>query len=75
MDNLEKYDLLEDLVDSISSIIDDNLGEKFLKYYVEQLKEIRKEAKQELQDLEDELREQKNKEIKAQFDEYWKSQF
>ena len=75
MDNFEKYDLLEDLVDSISSIIDDNLGEKFLKYYVEQLKEIRDEAKQELQDLEDELREQKNKEIKAQLDEYWKTQF
>ena len=75
MDNFEKYDLLEDLVDSISSIIDDNLGEKFLKYYVEQLKEIRDEAKQELQDLEDELREQKNKEIKAQLDDYWKTQF
>ena len=75
MDNVEKYDLLEEFVDAISNVIDDNLGEKFLKYYVEQLKEIRDEAKQELQELEDALHEEKNKEIKAQLDDYWKTQF
>ena len=51
--------------------IDDYSYDEWLKYYIDQLKEMRLEFKQDFEEEEERLQEQRKKEIKAQFDEYW----
>ena len=75
MDDLEKHQINEDFLDALSNLIDDYSYDEWLKYYIDQLKEMRLEFKQEFEEEEERLQEQRKKEIKAQFDEYWKSQF
>ena len=75
MDELEKHQIDEEFLDALDNLIDDFSNEEWLKYYIDQLKEMRLEFKQDFEEEEERLQEQKKKEIKAQFDEYWKSQF
>lgn len=75
MDDLEKHQINEDFLDALSNLIDDYSYDEWLKYYIDQLKEMRLEFKQDFEEEEERLQEQRKKEIKAQFDEYWKSQF
>lgn len=75
MDDLEKHQINEDFLDALSNLIDDYSDDEWLKYYIDQLKEMRLEFKQDFEEEEERLQEQRKKEIKAQFDEYWKSQF
>lgn len=75
MDELEKHQIDEEFLDALDNLIDDFSNEEWLKYYIDQLKEMRLEFKQDFEEEEERLQEQRKKEIKAQFDEYWKSQF
>lgn len=75
MDDLEKHQINEDFLDALSNLIDDYSYDEWLKYYIDQLKEMRLEFKQDFEEEEERLQEQRKKEIKAQFDEYWKTQF
>lgn len=75
MDDLEKHQINEDFLDALSNLIDDYSDDEWLKYYIDQLKEMRLEFKQDFEEEEERLQEQRKKEIKAQYDEYWKSQF
>lgn len=75
MDDIEKHQINEDFLDALSNLIDDYSDDEWLKYYIDQLKEMRLEFKQDFEEEEERLQEQRKKEIKAQFDEYWKSQF
>lgn len=75
MDDIEKHQINEDFLDALSNLIDDYSYDEWLKYYIDQLKEMRLEFKQDFEEEEERLQEQRKKEIKAQFDEYWKTQF
>ena len=75
MDDLEKHQINEDFLDALSNLIDDYSDDEWLKYYIDQLKEMRLEFKKDFEEEEERLQEQRKKEIKAQFDEYWKTQF
>ena len=75
MDDIEKHQINEDFLDALSNLIDDYSDDEWLKYYIDQLKEMRLEFKQDYEEEEERLQEQRKKEIKAQFDEYWKTQF
>lgn len=75
MIDLDNHQTLEDLLDALNMIIDDYKEYKFLKYYIEQIKDTRDEVRDEFEQEEEVLAQDKKEEIQSQFEDYWRTQF
>ena len=75
MIDLDNHQTLEDLLDALNMIIDDYKEYKFLKYYIEQIKDTRDEVRDEFEQEEEILAQDKKEEIQSQFEDYWRTQF
>jgi len=67
MDYQDKYDELDNIVNTLSLLIDEISD----KNYIDQLNEIVFEANNELREVEDKLQEQRDREYAEQEKQYW----
>ena len=69
MDLQERYDELDNIIQTLDTLIEDITD----KYYIDQLRETMYEAQNELNEIEPKLQEQYNREERELENEYWRS--